>query len=130
MPHPVLLVDDDVDDRMALAAALAPLGLEIMEAENGREALRLLLQRDFALVIMDLMMPGLDGLEVCALIRQRDRCRDMAVVILTGFDEDGAKRLPGYRPGTCEFMGKPVLPEALRAKVAGCVARFQERAAH
>ena len=125
MNGPVLLVDDDADDLVALQATLAPLGLEIVKAESGDEALRLILRRDFAIVILDLMMPRMNGFEVCALIHERDRCRDLPVVILTGFDEDGAKELAGYRPGTFEFMRKPVLPEILRAKVADCVARFQ-----
>lgn len=122
---PVLIVDDDFDELVALQATLDPLRLEVITAESGEEALRLILRRDFALVIMDLMMPHMNGFEVCSLIRERDRCRDLPVIILTGFDEDGAKGLPGYRPGTFEFMHKPVLPETLRAKVADCVARFQ-----
>ncbi|MBI4060230.1 MAG: response regulator [Elusimicrobia bacterium] len=128
MNGPVLLVDDDFDDLVALQATLDPLGLEVVKAESGDEALKLLLQRDFALVIMDLMMPRMNGFEVCALIRERDRCRGMPVIILTGFDEDGAQKLPGYRPGTYEFMHKPVPPEALRAKVADCLARYQPAA--
>ena len=125
MNAPVLIVDDDFDDLVALQATLEPLGLEVVKAESGDEALRLILQRDFAILIMDLMMPRMNGFEVCALIRERDRCRDLPVVILTGFDEDGAKDLPGYRAGAFEFMRKPVLPEILRAKVADCVARFE-----
>jgi CheY-like chemotaxis protein len=125
MNAPVLIVDDDFDDLVALQATLDPLGLEIVKAESGDEALRLILQRDFAIVIMDLMMPKMNGFEVCTLIRERDRCRDLPVVILTGFDEDAAKGLSGYRPGAFEFMRKPVLPETLRAKVADCAARFQ-----
>jgi CheY-like chemotaxis protein len=125
MNGPVLLVDDDVDDLVALQATLEPLNLEIVKAANGEEALRHILRRDFAIVIMDLVMPRMNGFEVCALIRERDRCRDLPVVILTGFDEDASKTMPGYRPGAFEFMRKPVLPEALRAKVAECVDRFQ-----
>ena len=125
MNGPVLLVDDDFDDLVAVEATLSPLGLEVVKAESGDEALRHLLQRDFAVIIMDLMMPRMNGFEVCTLIRERDRCRDLPVIILTGFDEDGAKELSGYRPGTFEFMRKPVQPEVLRAKVADCVARFQ-----
>ena len=125
MTAPVLLVDDDVDELVALQATLSPLGFEIVKAECGEEALRHILRRDFAIVIMDLMMPGMNGFEVCELIRERDRCRDLSIVILTGFDEDAAKDLSGYRAGTFEFMSKPVLPEALRAKVADAVGRFQ-----
>lgn len=124
MKIPVLLVDDDFDDLFALEATLEPLGLEIVKAESGEEALRMILKRDFAIVIMDLMMPGMNGFETCSLIRTRDRSRHLPVVILTGFDEEQAKELPGYRAGAFEFMRKPVLPETLRARVAESAARF------
>lgn len=125
MSAPVLIVDDDLDDLVALEATLEPLGLEIVKSDGGEEALRLILRRDFAIVIMDLMMPRMNGFETCALIRGRDRSRDLPIVILTGFDEDQAKELPGYFDGGFEFMRKPVPPEVLRAKVADCAARFQ-----
>lgn len=124
MKVPVLLVDDDDDDLFALEATLEPLGLEIVKAGSGAEALRMILQRDFSIVIMDLMMPGMNGFETCSLIRTRDRCRGLPVVILTGFDEEQAKEIAGYRPGEFEFMRKPVLPEVLRARVADSVVRF------
>ncbi len=127
MKVPVLLVDDDYDDLFALEAALEPLGLEIVKAESGDEALRLILQRDFAIVITDLMMPGMNGFEVCSLIRAREHSQDLPVVILTGFDEEQAKELPGYLPGAFEFMRKPILAETLRARVAGSAARFSLR---
>jgi len=121
---PVLLVDDDDDDLFALEVTLEPLGLEIVKAGSGDDALRMILRREFAIVIMDLMMPGMNGFEVCSMIRTRDRCRDLPVVILTGFDEEQSKEIAGYRPGEFEFMRKPVLPEVLRARVADSVARF------
>ena len=122
MSLPVLIVDDDPDDLVALSATLEPLGLEIVPACGGEEALRQLLKRDFAIVIMDLMMPRMSGFEVCALIRQRDRCRDLPIVILSGFDEEGARGLPGYVPGAYEYIRKPVRPEVLRARVSASVA--------
>jgi DNA-binding response OmpR family regulator len=127
MKIPVLLVDDDHDDLFALEATLEPLGLDIVKAESGDEALRLILQRDFAIVIMDLMMPGMNGFETCSLIRTRDRSKDLPVIILTGFDEEQSKHVPGYRAGAFEFMRKPVLPEALRARVAETASRYSGR---
>lgn len=127
MKIPVLLVDDDADDLFALEASLEPLGLDIVKAGCGDEALRLILRRDFAIVIMDLLMPGMNGFEVCSLIRTRDRSRDLPVVILTGFDEEQAAGLPGYRAGAFEFLRKPVLPETLRARVAEAAARYSAR---
>ena len=125
MRGPVLLVDDDADDLVALRATLDPLGLEIVTAESGDEALRLILARDFAVVVLDLVMPRMNGFEVCSLIRERERCRGMPVIILSGFDEDGAKELRGWRPDGFEYMRKPVEPQALRARVAECVERFE-----
>lgn len=123
----VLIVDDDPDDLVALSATLEPLGLEVVKAGGGEEALQLILDRDFAAVILDLMMPRLNGFEAAALIRQRERCRDLPILILTGFDEDGARSLPGYPPPRVEYMRKPVAPEYLRQRVTECAARFAPR---
>lgn len=123
MKPAVLLVDDDPDDLVALSATLEPLGVEIVAAGGGDEALRHLLRRDFAVVVMDLMMPRMNGFEVAELIRGRDRTRTLPVVILTGFDEDGACAMPGYRRGAFELMRKPVQPDSLRRKVSECLAR-------
>lgn len=117
-PPAVLIVDDDPDDLFALQATLEPLGLDIEQAVDGEDALRRLLDRDFAAVIMDLMMPRLNGFEAAALIRERDRSRDLPILILTGFDADGMRGLPGYGTPGLECMMKPVLPEVLRAKVS------------
>ncbi|MCR4294200.1 MAG: response regulator, partial [Elusimicrobia bacterium] len=98
---------------------------EIITARGADEALRRILDREFALMITDLRLPALNGLELCSMIRQRDRCRDMPVSILTGYDEDGAKALPGYRAGAFEFMRKPVEAEELRRHVARRAAHFR-----
>lgn len=124
----ILVVEDDPDDQIALEAALAPLGLEIDQAVDGVEALRMLLEKDYALVIMDLVMPRMNGFETAAIIRQRDRLRDMPIIILSGFDRDGMSTLPGYSTAGLEFLGKPVHPEALRAKVVECVSRSPKTA--
>jgi DNA-binding response OmpR family regulator len=126
MNNAVLIVDDNLPYLEALQDTLEPLGVEVVTASSGEEALRLVLERDFAIVIMDLLLPGLNGFEVGTLIRRRDKCRDMPIVISTGLEEAGMAGLAGYRPGSFELMTKPVRPERLRAKVvAACVARFQ-----
>lgn len=124
----ILLVDDDPDDLLALEATLAPLHLETKRACDGVEALRLLLDRNFAVVIMDLMMPRLNGFETGALIRQREITRDLPIVILTGFDADGMRAMPGFDAEAFDYMSKPVSAEALRAKVIDCIARNSGRA--
>ncbi len=123
----VLIVDDDPDDLVAVEATLEPLRIEVVKANGAEDALRLILDRDFAVVIMDLMMPRLNGFETAALIRQRDRCRDLPILILTGFDEDGARALPGYPPPRVEYLRKPVAPEFLRQRVAECAVRYASR---
>ena len=124
----VLIVDDDPDDLVALKATLDPLGLDVVMADCGEDALKSILDRDVAAVIRDLVMPRMNGFEIVTLIRQRERCRDLPVLILSGFDEDGARAMPGYRPGAFEFIHKPVAPETLRARVAACAARFRPEA--
>jgi CheY-like chemotaxis protein len=123
----VLIVDDDEDDLVALEATLGPLSLEVVKAGSGEEALMRILDRDFAAVILDLMMPRLNGFEAAALIRERDRCRDLPILILSGFDEDGARSLRGYPPPEVEYLRKPVEPELLRRRVAECAARYAAR---
>jgi CheY-like chemotaxis protein len=121
----VLLVDDNLPYLEALRDALEPLGVDVVTAASGEEALRLVLQRDFAIIVMDLLLPGLNGFEAGTLIRRRERCRDLPILITTGLDEDGLAGLAGYRPGAFELMTKPMRPERLRAKVAAaCVARL------
>ena len=75
----VLLVDDRRENRVALRAVLAPLGLDVVEAESGEDALRLILAQDFAVILLDVQMPGLDGLETAALIKRRERSRPDSV---------------------------------------------------
>jgi CheY-like chemotaxis protein len=121
-PPAILIVDDDPDDLFAVRTTLEPLGLEIVEAGDGEDALRRLLERDFSVVLMDLVMPRLNGFETAAIIRKRDRSRHLPILILSGFDVDGMRALPGYDP-ELEHVSKPVAPEELRARVAACVAR-------
>ncbi len=119
----VMIVDDDPDDLFALEATLETLDVEIVRASDGEDALRRLLERNVSAIVMDLLMPRMNGFETAALIRGRDRCASLPIIILTGFDSDGLRLIPGYRAGAYEFLAKPVLPEALRALVLDCVAR-------
>lgn len=120
----VLIVDDDPDDLVALEATLRPLGLDVVTADDGEGALRHLLNRRFAVVVMDLVMPRLNGYETAAFIRQRDSLRELPILILSGLDKEGVRLLPGYAPDL-ELLQKPVVPETLRARVAECVARAE-----
>ncbi|HEY5951975.1 MAG TPA: response regulator [Kofleriaceae bacterium] len=122
----ILVVDDLPANLVAAEAALAPLGLPIVFAGSGDEALARLLEQDFALILLDVQMPGLDGYETARLIRARDRSRHVPIIFFTAFDHDDAAVLRAYELGAVDFLFKPVLPEVLRAKAAVFVT-LQER---
>jgi len=113
----VLLVDDNPSNLIALEAALESLDTEIMQANSGLEALRLLLNHDFAAIVLDVKMPGMDGFETAGLIRERPRSRHTPIIFLTGFkDEEHFFRAWGI--GAVDLLLKPVPPEVLRSKIS------------
>jgi signal transduction histidine kinase/DNA-binding response OmpR family regulator len=113
----ILVVDDVPDKLIALEAILDDLGHNIVSVPSGREALRRLLHQDFALILLDVNMPEMDGFETAALIRQRPRSEHTPIIFVTGFsDETHVSR--GYSLGAVDYILTPVVPEVLRAKVA------------
>lgn len=114
----VLLVDDRPDNLLALRAVLEPLGHELVEAGSGEEALRHLLAGEFALIILDVQMPGLDGFETASLIRGRERTRYVPIIFLTAISGEPEHYLRGYQSGAVDYVYKPFEPEILRAKVS------------
>jgi signal transduction histidine kinase len=114
----ILLVDDQAPNLVALRAILEPLGHELICADSGAAALRHILQQDFAVILLDARMPGLDGYETAALIRQRDRSEHTPIIFLTADAGDRADTLRAYDQGAVDFLGKPFEPKILRAKVA------------
>jgi two-component system, sensor histidine kinase and response regulator len=120
MPEPVkiLLVDDQADNLLSAGAVLESLGEEVVTAESGREALRQLLDHDFAVIVLDVMMPEMDGFETAALIRQRDRSRHTPIIFLTALGRSEEHIKQGYTLGAVDYLGKPFVPEILRAKVS------------
>jgi PAS domain S-box-containing protein len=115
---PILLVDDREENLSALAAVVEPLGLPVDMATSGYEALRMLLERDYALILLDVRMPGLDGLETARLIKSRTRTRDLPIVFLTAASDDVADIVRGYGVGAVDYVLKPFDAELLRSKVA------------
>jgi PAS domain S-box-containing protein len=115
---PILLVDDRRDNLEALRAVLEPLGIPLVSASSGEEALRHLLGHDFALILLDVRMPGLDGLETARMIKSRERSRDVPIVFLTAERDDVADIIRGYGIGAIDYVLKPLDPELLRSKVA------------
>jgi PAS domain S-box-containing protein len=115
----VLLVDDRPENLVALDAILAPLGHELVGAGSGEEALRLLLQRDdFAVILLDVQMPRLDGFETAALIKERERTRNIPIMFLTALSKDQQNVFRGYEVGAVDYVFKPFHPDILRSKVA------------
>jgi PAS domain S-box-containing protein len=117
----ILVVDDHEPTVLAVRGALEQLGEEIVSAGSGREALALLLQEDFAVVLLDVKLPDMEGFEVAALVRERNRSRHTPILFLTGYlDSEFATR--AYALGAVDVLYKPILPAVLRAKVATFVA--------
>lgn len=114
----VLLVDDRPDNLLALRAVLEPLGLDLVEAGSGEEALRQLLAGEFALIVLDVQMPVLDGFETARLIRGRERTRYVPIIFLTAISGQPEHYLRGYQSGAVDYVYKPFEPEILRAKVS------------
>ena len=120
----ILLVDDDPLTLGAFEALLHGPGRSIVKAESGEEALRCLLREDFALILLDVRMPGLDGLETAALIRQRERSRYTPIIFLSAADTLHSDTLKGVSSGGVDYLFKPVVPEVLKTKVSVFVDLF------
>ncbi len=113
----ILIVDDDERNAFAAVEALSDLGHELIVARSGEEALRRLLTEEFALILLDLHMPGMDGYETAALIRSRKRTRDTPIVFLTAIFRDEAHVFQAYSAGAVDVVFKPVDPFILKSKV-------------
>lgn len=113
----VLLVDDQVRNLEALQAVLHPSGCRLITAQSADEALLALLQHDFAAIVLDIRMPGMDGLELARLIKGRRRTRHVPILFLTAHLLDEKDVLRGYQAGAVDYLTKPLHPEILRAKI-------------
>ena len=114
----VLVIDDDPDKRLALGAVLRPLQLDVVEASSGVDALRILMTQDFAVILLDVRMPGMNGFETASLIRQRRESESTPIIFITAYDRDEVSAQPHYESGAVDFIYGPVSPDELRAKVS------------
>src|SRR5438105_2950150 len=110
----ILIVDDRPANLLALEAILEDLGQELVTATSGLDALRRLLQDDFAVILLDVKMPDMDGFETAALIRERERSRHTPILFITAHKEE-EHLFRGYYSGAVDFLYKPVNPEVLRS---------------
>ena len=124
----ILIVDDSDTNLIAYEAALAPLGRRLVVAGSGIEALRELLDADFALVLLDFSMPGITGIETARMVRSRPRSRGTPILFISGASPTSEAVLEAFEVGALDFISKPIHPEVLRAKVSVYL-RLQERTA-
>ncbi|RYE80936.1 MAG: hybrid sensor histidine kinase/response regulator [Myxococcales bacterium] len=122
----ILLVDDNPRNLLALEAMLSDPGLNLVRAHSGAEALRRLLEQDFALALLDIQMPELDGLQTAELIRSRERSRHMPIIFLTAFSGSDEQVARAYNLGAVDFLLKPIVPLILRSKVQALVELFRK----
>lgn len=122
----ILVVDDNQANLVAIEAALAPIGRPLVLARSGIETLGKLLEQDFALIILDVAMPGMDGIATARMVRSRQRNRMTPIIFVTGLSWENDAVIRGYELGAFDFLMKPIRPEVLRAK-AGVLVQLQER---
>src|SRR5262245_48830657 len=123
----ILVVDDLAEKHLTYQVILEELGQNIVAVTSGEAALQLLLERDFAVILLDVNMPGMSGLETAALIRQRRRSRHTPIIFVTAFADD-VQTVEGYALGAVDYILTPIVPEILRAKVNVFVELFRMRA--
>jgi CheY-like chemotaxis protein len=113
----ILIVDDIEENLVALEAVLGSLDLQLVRAHSGEEALKAMLRQEFAVVLLDVLMPGMDGFETAANIKRLDQTKDVPIILLTGTDTDSDYAYRGYAIGAADFLTKPFDPWLLRTKV-------------
>jgi PAS domain S-box-containing protein len=122
----LLLVDDRPENLLALEAILEPLDTDLVRAASGEEALRRLLVEEFAAILLDVQMPGMDGFQTAELIKGRDRTRHVPILFLTALSKDAEHIFRGYSAGAVDYLLKPFDPLILRAKVAVFIELWQK----
>jgi PAS domain S-box-containing protein len=117
-PVNILLVDDRTDKLLAIEAILEPLEQNIVKARSGKEALRHLLHQDFAVILLDVAMPGMDGFETATMIRKRERTEHTPIIFVTSISNSENNVFLGYSLGAVDYIMTPIVPEVLRTKVS------------
>jgi PAS domain S-box-containing protein len=122
----ILMVDDRPQNLLALEAILEPLNQNLVRAYSGEEALKHLLKTDFAVILLDVQMPGIDGFETARLIKEREKSRYVPIIFLTAISKDEQFVFKGYTVGAVDYLSKPFDPDILRSKVAVFVDLFRK----
>ncbi len=114
----ILIVDDNAGKRLALASLLQHLNQNLIMAESGQAALRLVLAHEYAVILLDVQMPDMDGFETAQIIRSRRKSEHTPIIFVTAYSPEEADRMRGYSLGAVDYIFAPVVPEILRAKVS------------
>jgi CheY-like chemotaxis protein len=122
----ILLVDDRVENLVALEAILGSLEHDLVPARSGEEALKALLTREFAVILLDASMPGMDGFETATRIKRREKTRDIPIIFLTALNNEPQHAFRGYEVGAVDYLTKPFDPWILRAKVSVFVELYRK----
>src|SRR5262245_57508968 len=124
----ILLVDDRPENLYAMEVALKDLGQNLLRAGSGEQALKHLLHTPVAVILLDVNMPGMDGFELAAMIRERSESRRTPIIFITGYNLPEANVIQGYSLGAVDYIVKPFSPEILKSKVAIFVDLFKKTA--
>jgi signal transduction histidine kinase len=116
-PSDILVVDDDASNLSAIEAVLSDLGVRLTLSRSGEDSLRHLLQHDYAVILLDVNLPGMSGFETARLIRARERTRHVPIIFITGYSHDEENIRRGYELGAVDYLFKPIVADVLRAKV-------------
>jgi signal transduction histidine kinase len=126
-PVNILLVDDQPSRLLAYRAILGGLGENLVEAGSGNEALRLLMTREFAVILLDVNMPGMDGFETANLIHEHPRFEQTPIIFVTAVNVSDMDRIRGYKLGAVDYVMVPIIPEILRSKVVVLAELYRKR---
>ena len=123
-PIHILLVDDRPENLLALEAVLESEQYKLVKATSGEEALRCLLKDEFVVIVLDVQMPGMDGIETAKLIKARDKSKDVPIIFISANSREAEHLFAGYSAGAIDYMVKPFIPQILKSKIEGFVEMF------
>ncbi|WP_419885261.1 response regulator [Paenibacillus sp. B-A-8] len=123
-PIHILLVDDRPENLLALEAVLESQHYELIKATSGEEALRCLLRYDFAVIVLDVQMPGMDGIETAKLIKAREKTKEIPIIFISANSKEAEHLFAGYSAGAIDYMVKPFIPQILNSKIQGFVEMY------
>ena len=129
-PIHILLVDDRPENLLALEAVLESQQYRLVKANSGEEALRCLLRYEFAVIVLDVQMPGMDGIETARLIKAREKTKNIPIIFISANSKEAEHLFAGYSAGAIDYMVKPFIPQILRSKIEGFVEMYLTNKMH